>query len=118
MNSSSTVTINGVTYSGDNVSIVGGRIIVEGKEQSQQIVNHLINVQVNGDVHEVNSVSGDISINGSVGSVSSVSGDVNVRGGVTGSVSTVSGDSIDSATGGSNVIPASELLNLKREWGK
>ena len=27
-------------------------------------------------------------------------------------------DSIDSATGGSNVIPASELLNLKREWGK
>jgi len=27
-------------------------------------------------------------------------------------------DSIDSATGGSNTIPASELLNLKREWGK
>ena len=27
-------------------------------------------------------------------------------------------DSIDNATGGSNVISASELLNLKREWGK
>lgn len=95
LRSGSTVVINGVTYSGTNVSIVNGKVVVDGATQDQQLIG-VVNVVVNGDANEVNTVSGDVSINGSVGSVSSVSGDVNVRGGVTGSVSTVSGDIIGS----------------------
>ena len=92
MNSSSTVTINGVTYSGNSVSIINGKIVVDGEMKDQQLSNMIVNVVVNGDANEVSTVSGDISVNGNVNSVSSVSGDVNVRGGVNGSVSTVSGD--------------------------
>jgi hypothetical protein len=38
LRSGSTVVINGVTYSGTNVSIVNGKVVVDGATQDQQLV--------------------------------------------------------------------------------
>jgi formylmethanofuran dehydrogenase subunit C len=84
------VTINGVAYDGSSVSIAGGRVIVDGVEQSQHLALQ-VTVQVEGSVEQLQTASGDVTVNGSAGSVETASGDVRC-GPVQGSVQTVSGD--------------------------
>lgn len=104
---SGNVTINGKTYSGNNIIISNGKVIVDGAEQSE-VLEHNIVVNVTGDVQSLETTSGDVNVIGGVsniqttsgdvqcesvsGDVKTVSGDVNVRGNVAGNVKTVSGD--------------------------
>lgn len=93
-NKPGSVTVNGVTYVGSSVNITntdaGTHVYVDGK-RSEVSLGHVINVQVDGDVDSLISVSGDVSVKGSVQKVSSTSGDI-FCGDVVGDVQTVSGD--------------------------
>lgn len=106
MNSSS-ITINNKTYSGNNIVITNGKVIINGKDvtpDGKEInikvegnitdlkVDACNKVQITGDVSLVQTKSGDVDISGNVnGSVQTMSGDVDC-GNVGGSVSTMSGD--------------------------
>jgi DUF4097 and DUF4098 domain-containing protein YvlB len=112
-NTMSRIVINGVTVgAGRNVSIIDGRVVVDGKAVSmdgalaEAKVFHIVvegsvervegafaTVKVEGNGGAVKTMSGDITVKGDVsGSVETMSGDVKVRGSVGGSVRTVSGD--------------------------
>ncbi len=86
-----TVTINGKTYEGNNISIQASRIIIDGEVQSGSPLVGYITVNVTGDVTEVSTTSGDVNVQGDVGSVSTTSGDVDCEN-VRGDVDTTSGD--------------------------
>jgi hypothetical protein len=83
-------TINGVAYVGNSVSIVDGKVIVDGREQ-EGTLEQVVNIQVQGNVEELSTVSGDVRVAGDVGSLRTTSGDVHCAS-VKGSVETVSGD--------------------------
>jgi hypothetical protein len=90
--SGSTITINGVEYTGNNIVINNGNVTIDGKHQSQFINQPTIIIQVFGDVGSIQSSSGDVSVRGTVsGGITTASGDIEC-GDVTGSVKTVSGD--------------------------
>jgi hypothetical protein len=105
--SNSSVTINGVSFKGNNVTIINGKVIIDGKDQTPDAKNITIHVNgdisklsvdicdslsVTGNVNELSTVSGDVSVGGSVGqNVKTVSGDVKC-GDIAGKVTTVSGD--------------------------
>ena len=103
----SNVRINGVSYNGNNVTIINGKVIVDGKDMTPDAKNIIIHVDgdisklsvdicdklsVTGNVTDLSTVSGDVTIGGSVGqNVKTVSGDVKC-GNIAGKVTTVSGD--------------------------
>lgn len=105
----STVSINGRTYQGRNVSMVNGRIIIDGKDVTEDAkddreinvsiegnvnslsVGHCVNLKINGECGSVSTTSGDVKCGTIKGSVRTVSGDVECEN-VGGSVETVSGD--------------------------
>lgn len=86
-----TVSINGVRYSGSNISIQGDRVIIDGKVQEGSSLTGPIIITVDGDVGEISTISGEVNVHGNVGSVSTTSGDVECEE-VHGSVDTTSGD--------------------------
>lgn len=97
--SGSSVTIDGKTFSGRSVSIVGNKVVVDGVEQPGELVGP-VSVTVNGNAESVESGSGRIEVAGSAGRVKTMSGDVHC-GDVTGDVGTMSGDVTCGSIGGS-----------------
>lgn len=106
--STGTITVNGSSYSGSNVSIIEGVVTVDGVVQKQKI-GHLVNVTITGDVERIENTSGDVFIRGNVtgnvktvsGSVEcadigkdvqTISGNVTASGSINGNVKTISGD--------------------------
>ncbi|MDT8925296.1 hypothetical protein RBE51_21105 [Pseudomonas taiwanensis] len=88
----SSVTINGTTYHGRNVSVSGnGNVVVDGVRQKGTLAGP-ITVVVNGDANSVSTQSGDVRVQGKVEKVKTMSGDVHVAGNILGDVSTMSGD--------------------------
>lgn len=87
----STVQINGVTYTGQNVTINNDKVVVDGVVQKQSLAGP-ITVTVHGSCESLSTTSGDVYVNGNSGSVTSVSGDIDVVGNVEGAIKTVSGD--------------------------
>jgi len=102
------ISINGVSYQGNNITITNGKVFVDGvelREGESKTINITVNgnldvlkvdscqkVMVMGTVNALSTISGDVDISGDVGdSVSTVSGDVEC-GNIGGSVKTVSGD--------------------------
>lgn len=84
-------TINGVTYKGTDIQVTGdGKVIIDGKEQEQQLVQ-TVNITVHGDSGDITNTSGCVQVN-NCQSVKTVSGDVEVRNDVYQNVQTVSGD--------------------------
>lgn len=104
--SKGSTTINGRTYTGGSISIMGdGTVIIDGVVQEGAQLVGPINVTVNGDVESLRTVSGDITVNGSTGSIQSTSGNVQVGGDVSGNVQTVSGDvSCNKVEGGARTV--------------
>ncbi|WP_298187764.1 hypothetical protein [uncultured Pseudomonas sp.] len=88
--SGSSITIDGKTFTGRSVSIVGNKVVVDGVEQPGELVGP-VSVTVNGNAESVESGSGLIEVAGSAGRVKTMSGDV-WCGDVTGDVGTMSGD--------------------------
>ena len=85
------VTINGISYSGNNVFVSGNKIIIDGKDVTPDAKT--ITIQVDGNIDNLSvDVCNSISITGSVGKIKTQSGDVNIGGDVQGNVETLSGD--------------------------
>ena len=87
-----TVEINGVSYSGRNIQVTNGRVIIDGKEQSGAALSQPITINVAGNCGGIECGSGNITIKGSVGGdIRAGSADV-CCGDVAGNVLTGSGD--------------------------
>jgi hypothetical protein len=107
--STGVITINGVSFRGNSVSINNGKVIIDGVEQPTKPTDDKkisITVQGNidslhidecesfiqtGSVKELSTVSGNVKVTGDVGKVSTTSGSVEAGGNINGSVSTMSG---------------------------
>lgn len=86
-----TITMNGVTYHGDNIAMINNKIFVDGKDVTPETMQVSINVV--GDVEKISAdMCAMIHVTGNCGFIKTASGDVDVGGDVTGSVSTMSGD--------------------------
>jgi hypothetical protein len=85
------IIINGMTITGgNNISIVNGRIIVDGKDQTPDAKS--IKIEILGDVQNLDVDHSDsISIEGNVGKIKSGSGDITCNN-IMGDAQTGSGD--------------------------
>ncbi len=92
------IVIDGREFSGKNISIVNGKVTVDGVVQDDQLVGD-VNIDVHGDVVKLDAGSGSVTVSGSCGQVSTMSGDVEC-GNVSGNVKTMSGDVTCGAVGG------------------
>lgn len=81
----STITVNGQTFVGNNVSVVNGEVIVDGKKVAAP-EGKVINIAVQGDIESLKVDRGSVNVTGSVGSVAVSQGDVESIGGVKGKV--------------------------------
>lgn len=87
----STIVINNNSYSGNNIVIKNGRVIVDGKDVTPE--GKEINIVVEGNIEKLSVDACDkLSVNGNVGSIETKSGDVDVTGNVNGNIQTMSGD--------------------------
>jgi hypothetical protein len=89
-NVGSKVVINGVEYIGDNISINGNKVVIDGQTQQSTLVGP-ISIVVEGDVGSLTTTSGDVTC-GNVGMLNTTSGDVDVTGHISGNINTTSGD--------------------------
>ena len=87
-----TITLNGVSYSGKNITITNGNIQIDGKPVNDKGLRAL-NISVEGNVKTLTfSTCNRCTINGSVVNVKSSSGDIEIAGNCEGDVTTSSGD--------------------------
>jgi len=106
------VTINGQTYTGNNIQINGDNVLVDGVQQSKSLVGD-ITVNIEGQVENLELNSGTVNAN-NVGSIETGSGDVRC-GNVLGNVRTGSGD-VDAKTIQGNVRTGSG--DISRSFSK
>lgn len=86
----STITINGNVFSGDNISVVNGRVTINGKDVTPDAKE--IHISVQGDVESIDvGACREFEVIGNVGKVRTGSGDLKC-GNVTGDVQTGSGN--------------------------
>ncbi len=108
----STVTINGKTYSGNNIVVSNNKVIVDGKDITPD--SKQININVEGNITDLKVDCCDkISIKGNVGSANSSSGDISIDGNVSGGVQTMSGDIKCGNIGGSVSTMSGDIKNVK-----
>lgn len=90
--SGGSIEVNGVKYTGNNVSVRNGKVTIDGVVQADHSKEPRIMIYVTGDCETVQSSDGDIIINGDVsGDVQSTNGDIEAEN-VTGKVTTTNGD--------------------------
>lgn len=106
--SNSTVTIDGRTFNGRNVTIQGDKVIVDGEEQTGSLIGP-VTVVVNGNADSVETTSGTVRITGSAGRVKTMSGDVHC-GDVQGDVGTMSGDVTCAAIAGNAKTMSGDIV--------
>lgn len=101
------ITVNGITYHGNNVSIVNGKVIIDGKQadtKDDKVITITVtgniesleadyckSIVVNGDVNKLRTTSGDVECGNVTGGVQTTSGDIEC-GNIGGDVNTTSGD--------------------------
>lgn len=104
------ITINGKTYNGNNFTMSGNKIIIDGVEINDMEEAKEITVVVTGNINSISlGAAKSFVVHGSVGDISTGSGDVTCED-VTGSVNTASGD-VDCKNIGDNVRTASGDVN-------
>lgn len=87
-----TININGGVYSGNNISVINGKIIVDGVNVTPGDSKH-IKIEVTGNIDKLTvDACNEISINGNVGTVKTMSGNVDVTGDIAGDIKTLSGN--------------------------
>lgn len=94
----SNVVIDGKSFSGSNISIQNGRVIVDGVVQDGSLTGD-INVVVHGNINTLENNCGNVTAH-DVGEISTGSGDVSCQN-VSGSIRTGSGDVTCGNVGGS-----------------
>lgn len=85
-----TIVVNGQKITGNNISVINNRIMVDGENipaTGQEVL-----IQVTGDVESIHTDNGNIKVHGNVDTASTVNGDVKVKGQILGSAKTVNGD--------------------------
>ena len=86
--------INGKNFrvpDGASVSILNGKVIVDGAIIEYESSSKILNIVINGTIEKVETTSADMTINGNVFSAKTKSGDISVNGDVVGDISAVSG---------------------------
>lgn len=122
--SGSMVVINGRSYQGENIKVVGNNVfidnvLIEGEDEDKLLP---ISITIEGDCDNVSVASGTIHVRGDANTVSNVSGSIEVTGDshhtktVSGSI-TVSG-SCENAQTVSGAISAQRFKNTKSVSGK
>lgn len=100
--------VNSKSYSGINVSIQNGRVFIDG--QLIHCDDKIINITVQGDIERLDvDACNDINVTGDVGEINTKSGDVQVSGSVTGSVRATSGDIKCGSVGGSVTTKSGDI---------
>jgi hypothetical protein len=85
------IIINGVSYSGNSVTILNNKVIIDGK--SVESNDKIINIEVNGNIDSLDVDNCEsIKVKGDVGKVKSTNGNVKIEGSVNGDVSTTNGN--------------------------
>ena len=87
----SNVTINGVSYSGRDISMTDEGVFVDGVKQGELPEEKSIIVEVHGNVQEVSTTSGSVHCDNTSGNVITASGRI-VCNDIHGNISTMSGD--------------------------
>jgi hypothetical protein len=90
-NTMSTFKINSHTYSGSSIVINNGKVIIDGKDVSDQVKGLVINIEGNVGSLSVN-ICDKLTVTGDVGDIQTQSGDVKVSGSVKGNINTQAGD--------------------------
>lgn len=108
------VVINGRVFHGNNLTMSGGKIIIDGVDVSASLPDAKeINIHVDGNIETLKvDACQKITVGGSVGSVQTMSGDVEC-GDVSDSVSTMSGD-VDCGNIGGSVTTISGSVKHKK----
>lgn len=84
------ITINGNTYSGNNVVISNGKVIIDGKDFTPE--TKIINIHVEGNIDELKVDNcNKLLVNGNAKNIKTQSGSVEVSGAVSGDIRTISG---------------------------
>ncbi len=87
-----TVSVNGVTYSGKNITIRNGKVQIDGNDVTPAD-EKVITITVEGNVNKLQvDACESCTITGEVKSVSTMSGDVEINGNCSGDIDTMSGD--------------------------
>lgn len=103
-----TIVVNGKKYTGNSVSVVNNKIIIDGKVQHEEDSLEL-SIVVEGSIEKLEFDAGEATISGTVGSVSTQAGDVRCWD-VRGSVSTMSGDVICKDISGSVSTMSGDII--------
>lgn len=105
------ITINGKTYKGNNLSMSGGKILIDGKEVSNtdEFEEKEVYIAINGSLEtlevdtcneivighncgQVKTTNGNVSVNGDIeGDVKTTNGNVLCSGGIKGRIATTNG---------------------------
>lgn len=89
--SGSNIQINGVSYSGTNVSMINGKVIVDGVEQTGEMTGN-IEIVVEGSCGDITTEFGNISVGSNAKSVESKNGNISVGGTIEGNAETKNGN--------------------------
>ncbi len=105
------VTINGITYSGNNVVVVNGKVIIDGREAKMDVIKSNITINIEGNIEKLEAdYCEKIIVKGDVNTLHSTSGNIDIQGNVTNTVNTISGD-IECNDVGGNVNSTSGDIN-------
>lgn len=109
----SIISINGVNYSGNNIIISNGKVVINGKDVTPDSKD--INIKVEGNIDKlVVDSCNKIEITGAVLDIKTQSGDIDISGSVTGSISTMSGDIDCGNVGGSIKTMSGDIKHRSR----
>jgi len=89
--SSGTINVNGQSFTGKSVSIIGNDVYIDNVKQVDNISTSKIQISIEGNCELSQTTSGNIQISGKCHTVSTTSGDVNCVF-VSGDINTISGD--------------------------
>lgn len=88
----STVQINGKTYKGNNVKIIGDKVIIDGVSQEVTLSGPTVEVIVQGNCGDITTENGTINVKGTSKEVKTHNGQVTVGGDILGSIKTHNGN--------------------------
>lgn len=87
------ININGVSYSGNDLSIENGEITINSFKANKHKDEKVINIVVHGDIKNLKvDTCKSLKVDGHVTDITTVSGDVACKGEVKGNITTTSGD--------------------------
>lgn len=116
LESGSSVTINGKTYKGKNVSIINGTVFIDGvKQEDSKIKSTTINVVVNGNTKNVEA-GGAITVNGEVDGKLDAGSSIKVTGNVKGNLDAGSSIKVDGDVKGK--LDAGSSITIKGDHYK